>query len=71
MNSAGSSPVNEDSEEEPILQDEQRDSLAKCLGKWKDYRYNQIRESLFDNAVLLKEANAISVELRQQVPISY
>ena len=71
MNSAGSSPVNEDPEEEPILQDEQRDSLVKCLGKWKDYRYNQIRESLFGNAVLLKEANAISVELRQQVPISY
>ena len=37
----------------------------------KDYRYNEIRDALYDNAVLLKEANSISLELRQQVAFQF
>ena len=54
-------------EEETKFPIDQQEVLLKCVNKWKEYRYNEIRDSLYDNAVLLKEANSISLELRQQV----
>ena len=64
---SASSGENVDSDEEINIPIDQKEVLLKCVNKWKEYRYNEIRDSICDNAVLLKEANAISLELRQQV----
>ncbi|KAI6649527.1 Kinesin-like protein [Oopsacas minuta] len=65
------SPEDIDEEEEPKLSDGQKELLSKCVEKWRDYRYNEIRDALYDNTVLLKEANSISLELRQQVAFQF
>ncbi|KAI6649541.1 hypothetical protein LOD99_6707 [Oopsacas minuta] len=65
------SPEDIDEEEEPKLLDGQKELLSKCVEKWRDYRYNEIRDALYDNTVLLKEANSISLELRQQVAFQF
>ena len=59
------------SPEDIVFQNGEKDLLTKCVEKWKDYRYNEIRDALYDNAVLLREANSISLELRQQVTFQF
>ena len=38
--------------------------------KWKYHQFTSLRDDLWGNAIFLKEANAISVELKKKV-ISY
>lgn len=35
--------------------------------KWKWYQFTSLRDLLWGNAIFLKEANAISVELKKKV----
>ena len=35
--------------------------------KWENYQFTSLRDDLWGNAIFLKEANAISVELKKQV----
>ena len=35
--------------------------------KWKSHQFTSLRDDLWGNAIFLKEANAISVELRKKV----
>lgn len=37
--------------------------------KWKWYQFTSLRDLLWGNAIFLKEANAISVELKKKVGI--
>jgi len=39
----------------------------KAFRKWKSYRFTSLRDDLWGNAIFLKEANAISVELKKKV----
>lgn len=36
--------------------------------KWRFYQFTSLRDQLWGNAIFLKEANAISVELKKKVP---
>lgn len=38
--------------------------------KWKWYQFTSLRDLLWGNAIFLKEANAISVELKKKVGAS-
>lgn len=40
--------------------------LSTCR-KWKYHQFTSLRDDLWGNAVFLKEANAISVELKKKV----
>jgi kinesin family member 1 len=40
--------------------------LTTCR-KWKYHQFTSLRDDLWGNAVFLKEANAISVELKKKV----
>ena len=35
--------------------------------KWRSYQFTSLRDLLWGNAIFLKEANAISVELKKKV----
>jgi kinesin family protein 1 len=35
--------------------------------KWRCYQFTSLRDQLWGNAIFLKEANAISVELKKKV----
>ena len=39
--------------------------------KWKWYQFTSLRDLLWGNAIFLKEANAISVELKKKVGACY
>ncbi|XP_030842584.1 kinesin-like protein KIF1A isoform X13 [Strongylocentrotus purpuratus] len=39
--------------------------------KWRFYRFTSIRDDLWGNAIFLKEANAISVELKKKVEFQF
>ncbi|XP_022101823.1 kinesin-like protein KIF1A isoform X4 [Acanthaster planci] len=39
--------------------------------KWRYYRFTSIRDDLWGNAIFLKEANAISVELKKKVEFQF
>lgn len=38
--------------------------------KWKHHQFTSLRDDLWGNAIFLKEANAISVELKKKVPLA-
>ncbi|XP_033095847.1 kinesin-like protein KIF1A isoform X3 [Anneissia japonica] len=44
---------------------------AWAIRKWKYYRFTSIRDDLWGNAIHLKEANAISVELKKKVEFQF
>ncbi|XP_038061971.1 kinesin-like protein KIF1A isoform X8 [Patiria miniata] len=47
-------------------------SLASwVVRKWRFYRFTSIRDDLWGNAIFLKEANAISVELKKKVEFQF
>eukprot|EP00118_Oscarella_pearsei_P002995 m.12536 g.12536 ORF g.12536 m.12536 type:complete len:1608 (+) comp24116_c0_seq1:37-4860(+) len=64
-------PKEEEGEEEQDGKEaftERQLALAKmALDKWKKHQFTSLRNDLLSSAVLLKEANAISVELKKQV----
>jgi kinesin family protein 1 len=39
--------------------------------KWKYHQFTSLRDDLWGNAIFLKEANAISVELKKKVNDQY
>lgn len=42
---------------------------AWAFRKWKYHQFTSLRDDLWGNAIFLKEANAISVELKKKVII--
>lgn len=40
---------------------------ANAWRKWKHHQFTSLRDDLWGNAIFLKEANAISVELKKKV----
>uniref|UniRef100_A0A5S6Q9F7 Kinesin-like protein unc-104 n=1 Tax=Trichuris muris TaxID=70415 RepID=A0A5S6Q9F7_TRIMR len=51
---------------------EQEETLARwAFSKWKFYQFTSLRDDLWGNAIFLKEANAISVELKKQVQFQF
>ena len=39
----------------------------QAFKKWRTHRFTSLRDDLWGNAIFLKEANAISVELKKRV----
>jgi kinesin family protein 1 len=39
--------------------------------KWRFYQFTSLRDLLWGNAIFLKEANAISVELKKKVNVAF
>ncbi|XP_049629285.1 kinesin-like protein KIF1A isoform X6 [Suncus etruscus] len=68
-------PENNEEEEEP--EDEVQWTERECelalwaFRKWKWYQFTSLRDLLWGNAVFLKEANAISVELKKKVQFQF
>jgi kinesin family protein 1 len=58
-------------DEEPVYYDDLREEdiplAQKVVEKWKSYSYISVRDTLLYNAALLKEANALSIELKKHV----
>jgi len=48
-----------------------RELASKVWNKWKMYRFTSLREGMWLNAIYLKEANVISVELKKQVSFQF
>lgn len=44
---------------------------ASCYRKWKYHQFTSLRDDLWGNAIFLKEANAISVELKKKVQFQF
>lgn len=49
----------------------QIDLAAWVFKKWKNHQFTSIRDGLWGNAIYLKEANAISVELKKNVQFQF
>lgn len=49
----------------------EQELLEKCFEKWKYHQFTSLRDDLWGNAIFLKEANAISVELRKRVQFQF
>ncbi|XP_019856044.1 PREDICTED: kinesin-like protein unc-104 [Amphimedon queenslandica] len=60
-------------EEEPMkgLEPHQVEIARKAISIWKQYRHTSLKNELRANASLLKEANAISLELRKNVTFQF
>ncbi|XP_041031225.1 kinesin-like protein KIF1A isoform X8 [Carcharodon carcharias] len=68
-------PENAQEDEEPeeeVQWTEQEFELALwAFRKWKCYQFTSLRDLLWGNAIFLKEANAISVELKKKVQFQF
>lgn len=53
------------------LNDHQKCILSKAVKKWKVHQFTSLRDDLWGNAIFLKEANAISVELKKRVSFQF
>ncbi|GLH09165.1 Kinesin-like protein unc-104 [Gryllus bimaculatus] len=51
--------------------DRQLRLAAWCFRKWKYHQFTSLRDDLWGNAIFLKEANAISVELKKKVQFQF
>lgn len=45
----------------------ERELAVWSFRKWRCYQFTSLRDLLWGNAIFLKEANAISVELKKKV----
>ena len=54
-------------ENEAVWTDRDYQLAATCFQKWRYHQFTSLRDDLWGNAVFLKEANAISVELKKKV----
>ncbi|XP_043919081.1 kinesin-like protein KIF1B [Protopterus annectens] len=62
----------EEDEEEEVPWTQQEYELAQwAFRKWKYHQFTSLRDQLWGNAVYLKEANAISVELKKKVQFQF
>ncbi|XP_053314847.1 kinesin-like protein KIF1A isoform X1 [Spea bombifrons] len=74
MDSRYFTEVNEEEEEpeDEVQWTEQEYDLALwAFRKWKWYQFTSLRDQLWGNAIFLKEANAISVELKKKVQFQF
>ncbi|XP_075695443.1 kinesin-like protein KIF1B isoform X19 [Rhinoderma darwinii] len=62
----------EDEEEEEVPWTQHEFELAQwAFKKWRHHQFTSLRDLLWGNAVYLKEANAISVELKKKVQFQF
>nr|XP_036855624.1 kinesin-like protein KIF1B isoform X13 [Manis javanica] len=62
----------EEEEEEAVPWTQHEFELAQwAFRKWKSHQFTSLRDLLWGNAVYLKEANAISVELKKKVQFQF
>ncbi|XP_048206165.1 kinesin-like protein KIF1B isoform X3 [Perognathus longimembris pacificus] len=62
----------EEEEEEEVPWTQHEFELAQwAFRKWKSHQFTSLRDLLWGNAVYLKEANAISVELKKKVQFQF
>ncbi|XP_041378535.1 kinesin-like protein unc-104 isoform X3 [Gigantopelta aegis] len=61
----------EDEMEECTWNERERDLAAWGFRKWKYHQFTSLRDDLWGNAIFLKEANAISVELNKKVQFQF
>ncbi|XP_061075922.1 kinesin-like protein KIF1B isoform X1 [Conger conger] len=65
-------PEEEEEEEEEVPWTQRECELAQWgFRKWKYHQFTSLRDQLWGNAVYLKEANAISVELKKKVQFQF
>ena len=53
------------------LTEEQKTIARKVFCKWETYRFFSLKDDLYSCAAMLKEANAISTELKKQVTFQF
>ncbi|GFN74277.1 kinesin-like protein, partial [Plakobranchus ocellatus] len=61
----------EEEEEEVQWTDREKELAAWGFRKWKYHQFTSLRDDLWGNAIFLKEANAISVELSKKVQFQF
>uniref|UniRef100_A0AC34QNN7 Kinesin-like protein unc-104 n=1 Tax=Panagrolaimus sp. JU765 TaxID=591449 RepID=A0AC34QNN7_9BILA len=66
-----SSSLLADVNEEPPWTPEQERIVRRAAIKWRYHQFTSVRDDLWGNAIFLKEANAIAVELKKQVQFQY
>lgn len=54
-----------------VLSQWQKKVVCKWLIKWRFYQFTSLRDDLWGNAIFLKEANAMSVELKKRVQFQF
>ncbi|KAM3850251.1 kinesin-like protein KIF1A [Diretmus argenteus] len=65
-------PEEEEEPEEEVQWTERETELAVwSFRKWRCYQFTSLRDLLWGNAIFLKEANAISVELKKKVQFQF
>ncbi|XP_028817178.1 kinesin-like protein KIF1A isoform X9 [Denticeps clupeoides] len=65
-------PEEEEEPEEEVQWTERETELALwAFRKWRFYQFTSLRDLLWGNAIFLKEANAISVELKKKVQFQF
>lgn len=58
-------------ESEPPLTEWQESVMRKAIIKWRFHQFTSLRDDLWGNAIFLKEANAMSVELKKRVQFQF
>ncbi|XP_076451748.1 kinesin-like protein unc-104 isoform X3 [Babylonia areolata] len=61
----------EEEEEEVKWTERETELAAWAFRKWKYHQFTSLRDDLWGNAIFLKEANAISVELNKKVQFQF
>ncbi|XP_041861915.1 kinesin-like protein KIF1A isoform X9 [Melanotaenia boesemani] len=61
----------EEPEEEVQWTEREREMAVWSFRKWRCYQFTSLRDLLWGNAIFLKEANAISVELKKKVQFQF
>ncbi|XP_025081034.1 kinesin-like protein unc-104 isoform X4 [Pomacea canaliculata] len=61
----------EEEEEEVKWTDREKELASWGFRKWKYHQFTSLRDDLWGNAIFLKEANAISVELNKKVQFQF
>ncbi|XP_044218347.1 kinesin-like protein KIF1A isoform X3 [Thunnus albacares] len=61
----------EEPEEEVQWTEREREMAVWGFRKWRCYQFTSLRDLLWGNAIFLKEANAISVELKKKVQFQF
>nr|XP_042903494.1 kinesin-like protein unc-104 isoform X2 [Parasteatoda tepidariorum] len=56
---------------EPVWTEHQYQLAEWAFQKWKYHQFTSLRDDLWGNAIFLKEANAISVELKKKVQFQF
>ncbi|XP_061894671.1 kinesin-like protein KIF1A isoform X3 [Entelurus aequoreus] len=61
----------EEPEEEVAWSHKERELAVWTFRRWRSYQFTSLRDLLWGNAIFLKEANAISVELKKKVQFQF